>query len=52
VLALPLHQLEERHWIRQDRLLAVPAERAGISGYEAQLVERLRAETLELAADL
>jgi hypothetical protein len=52
VLALPLHQLEERHWLRQDRLLATPAERPGIASYEARLVDALRAETLKLAADL
>ena len=45
-LALPFHYAEERHWVREDRVLEVPADRPAMSRYEAQLVPLLQAETL------
>ena len=51
-LALPVHQAEERHWVRAGHLFATPPDLPVVHRYEALLVERLRAETTELLAPL
>lgn len=51
-LALPLHHSEERRWLAQDELLAIPVDRPVSSGYEAKLVPLVRAETLTLLEGL
>ena len=51
-LALPLHEAEERYWIRQDTLSAMPMDHPAISSFEARLVLMLQAETQALLTAL
>lgn len=51
-IALRVHEAEERHWVRANRLMEVPPDQPVMSRYEAELVKVLRAETAELLKPL
>ena len=50
-LTIPFHYAEERHWIQQDSLLAIPAGTIGPTRYEWEVTQILREELLQMLAD-
>lgn len=45
-----LHRVEERHWVKQDRLLEIVPDVLGLTAYETQVTEQLREELAEVIA--